>query len=205
MNKLARKIEKMRQMVHIKLYAFLCLILLIVVGTYSYFQFQEYRIILKGAQKSEEFVLNLRPKVSEAKAKYDENKREFDQLSKVVEQNLEKVFPSQENYTELTRQMDTFEESLARSRSPFEVPNIAFQVPVQHNNYSVLPFSMTITSSSENFTKFLHMMENSGAIDGDVRLMSISSIRLSFQGSPVSGSPNDIINFTVQVNAYFQK
>jgi hypothetical protein len=205
MDKITLKLEKRRQKFQIKLYGFLSLLIIAVMGTYSYFQFQDYRFIVEGAEKSDVLALTLRSKASDAKSQYDQNKKTFDQLDRVVQQNLEKVFPSQDDYTELTRQIDSFEESLSRSRSPFEVSNLSYQNVVEEDNYFILPFRMSITSSSENFTKFLHMIENSGAIDGDTRLMSVSSIRLSFQGSPGAGSPTDIINFTVQINAYFQK
>ena len=48
--------------------------------------------------------------------------------------------------------------------------------------------------------KFLHLLENSGSLDDQIRLMDIQSIRLNFDGEDDS----DIINFTVQINAYFQ-
>ncbi len=205
MAKLAAQIERRRQKIQTRAYLLLCLVLLAVVGVYTYFQFVEYQFISQGVQKSEVLAANLRSGVGEARSQYEENRRVFDQLDRVIEQNLEKVFPTDDDYTELTRQLDSFEESLARGRSPFEVSSIEYQSVVERDSYSVLPFRMSIQSSPENFTKFLHMVENSGVIDGQTRLMSVSSIRLSFRGSPVAGSPADIITFTVQVNAYFRK
>lgn len=205
MGKLTAKIEEARQKMQMKIYIFLCVVLLIAVGSYTYFQFEEYRFVSQGVQKSEVLSSNLRSVVGEVRAQYEENRRVFDQLDRVIENNLEKVFPADDDYTGLTRQLDSFEESLASGRSPFEVSSIEYQSVIERENYSILPFRMNIQSSPENFTKFLHMIENSGVIDGQVRLMSVSSIRLSFSGSPVAGSPSNIINFNVQINAYFRK
>lgn len=205
MGKLTAKIEEKRKQIQIKVYIFVCVVMLIVIGAYTYLQFEEYRFVSQGVQKSEVLASNLRSVVGEVRAQYEENRREFDQLEKVVEQNLEKVFPVNDDYTGLVRQLDSFEASIASGRSPFEVSSIEYQNVIEHENYSILPFRMNIQSSPQNFTKFLHMIENSGIIDGEVRLMNVSSIRLSFSGSPVAGSPSDIINFNVQINAYFRK
>ena len=62
---------------------------------------------------------------------------------------------------------------------------------------------LSIRSSSSNFTKFLHHIENSGNLESGVRLMDISSIKLNFEDSSRAGEAS-IINFNVQINAYFQ-
>ncbi len=204
MDKVTAKMEKRRQKVYIRAYLLLCVVLLAVMGFYTYSQFVEYRLVSQGAEKSESLSGFLRTKVPEVRAEYEENKELFDRLDRVLSQNLERVFPPEDDYTGLTRQLDSFEESISRSGSPFEVSNIEFQNVIERDNYKILPLRMNIRSSSENFTKFLQMVENSGAIDGDIRLMSVSSIRLSFQGSPIA-DPSEIINFSVQLNAYFQK
>lgn len=204
MAKISAKIEERRQRLHTKAYFFLSVLLLVTMGIYTYFQFNEYRLLADGVDKGQELESSLRAEVVEVMEEYESNRELFDRFQKTIEENLKNVFPDEDNYTDLTRQLDTFEESLASGRSPFEVSNINYQAVIERENYFILPFRMNIRSSSENFTRFLHMMENSGAIDGDVRLMSVSSIRLSFQGSPVA-DPTEIINFTVQVNAYFQK
>lgn len=190
---------------HIKVYVSLCLILLIAVGIYSFFKFQEYQLIREGIAKSEQLIVSLRDEVSETKTQYDTNKKDFDQLDKVLDQNMQSVFPATDNYTELTRQFDAYEESLAQNLSPFEVSSIEYQSPIESENYSVLPLRMNIRSSVENFTKFLHLIEESGAFDSSVRLMSVSSIKLNFQAPTGDELTGETINFTVQINAYFQK
>lgn len=204
MSTISRQLEERRQKIHIRSYAALCIILFLTMGFYSYKKFQEYSYIKGGLQTSTIISEQLRSEVGNVKTQYDNNKKNFDQLDKVIDQNLSIVFPFDDNYTELTRQLDSYEEDLAKNNSPFEVSNIEYQSAVEGDNYSILPFRMTIKSSSDNFTKFLHLIEDSGAFDGNVRLMDISSIKLNFE-SRSEGQSEQLINFTVQINAYFQK
>lgn len=206
MAKIYRQIEERRQKIHIRTYATLCTILFLIMGFYTYNKFQEYSYIKSGLQASTNIAGQLRTEVAQVKTHYDNNKKDFDQLDKIMDQNLATVFPSNDNYTELTRALDSYEEDLAQNNSPFEVSNIEYQNPTtsEEEAFSVLPFRMTIRSSSDNFTKFLHLVENSGAFDGDARLMDMSSIKLNFENSEGDQS-EELINFTVQINAYFQK
>ena len=72
------------------------------------------------------------------------------------------------------------------------------------SQYSILPLTMTIRSSSDNFRKFLQMIEHSGSFTEQIRLMDLQSIRLNFGNDDSQNVESQIINFTVQINAYFQ-
>lgn len=188
---------------HIKAYAVLCLVILASMGAYTYQKWQTYDLAKEAAAKNKELITALRDKVSDEKTEYYAQKDGFNNLNKEIAQRLAYVFPLTDEYTDLTRQLDSFEEELSKKNSPFDVSNIDYQAPTQNDYYSILPFRMNIRSSSENFTKFLHLMENSGSLNDQIRLMDISSIRLNFEGS--DENKPEIINFTVQINAYFQK
>ena len=128
--------------------------------------------------------------------------RYIDNIAFGVDEKLEFIFPSTDGYTALTRQLDLFEEELSKKNNPFEISSIEYQTTEELENYSVLPLRMSIESSADNFTKFLHQIENSGSLDDQVRLMDIQSIRLNFSDNE---DESKLIKFTVQINAYFQK
>ncbi|MBD3360693.1 hypothetical protein GF366_02725 [Candidatus Peregrinibacteria bacterium] len=202
--KLTYTIQKRRQKMHIKVYAILILIVVASVGFYSYQKWQEYNLARAAVNINQDLTTVLRNEVSDEKSFYDANKEDFEKLDKEVEEKLAYIFPSDDDYTDLTRQLDSFEVELSKRNSPFEISSIDYQTITENEYYKILPLRMNIRSSSENFTKFLHMIETSGSLDERTRLMDISSIRLNFESTEETARP-EIINFTVQINAYFQK
>ncbi|MFH1284188.1 MAG: hypothetical protein ABIH78_01190 [Candidatus Peregrinibacteria bacterium] len=202
---LSYEIQKHRQKMHIKVYGILILIVIVSLGFYAYQNWKEYTLEKQAVSVNKELISVLRDKSSNEKSQYDSQKKEFDDMRKDIETKLAYIFPSNDDYTTLTRQLDSAEEDLSRKNSPFEISNIDYQDVTDNENYSILPFRMNIRSSRENFTKFLHLIETSGALDEKVRLMDISSIRINFENPGEEETANEIINFTVQINAYFQK
>lgn len=199
------KLEERRQKLHIRTYALLCAILTFAMGFYSYTKWTEYDMASRGVSQNKQFITFLRTEVGNEKTVSDTNKPKYNQLSKDIEQKLKVIFPANDDYTALTRQIDSYEEDLSKKTSPFEISNIDYQTAIEEENYSILPFRMNIRSSSENFTKFLHLIENSGTLKDKIRLMDISSIRLNFESNDEDQTAPEIINFAVQINAYFQK
>lgn len=188
---------------HIKAYAILCAILALAAGFYFYQKWQEFHFASEGVRVNKAYIEELRKDVVSEKNQYDKSRDKFDGAGKALETKLATIFPADDNYTILTRQVDAFEYELANKKDQFEVSNIDFDSTVETEKYSILPMRMNIRSSADNFTKFLHWMENAGSLSDEVRLMDISSIRLNFEEG--DEGKTDIINFSVQVNAYFQK
>jgi len=189
---------------HIKAYAILCLVVFLVMGFFSYQKWQEYSVIKLAANANVALISELRNEVTEEKIQYEDLKDEANSLNKEIEEKLQYILPPTDDYTELTRQLDTIEEELASVNDPFDVSNLDYQSVQTTEEFSVLPVRMNIRSSAENFQKFLHIVETSGSLDDRLRLFDISSIRLNFEGSNDDSGP-EIISFTVQLNAYFQK
>lgn len=198
-------VEKRRQKMYIKAYAVLCLALILSLGLYSYKKWQQYTGYRAIVETQKTFITELRDELSDEKAYYEGNKDGFDSLSEEIGANLALIFPAEDDYTALTRQIDDFEKELSKKTNPFEISSIDYQTSLENEFYSILPMRMSIRSSNENFRKFLHLVENSGSLLDQVRLMDISSIRLNFLSSDEDTVGPEIINFTVQINAYFQK
>lgn len=205
MPNLSYLIATKREETQVKSYAVLCGILLISFGIFFYAKWQEYSVISTVVDKNKTLISALKEEGANEKAVFETNKSGFNQLKTEIETNLAEVFPASDAYTELTRKMDSFEQKLSSKDSVFEVSNIEYQTVTKKDNYSVLPMRMTIKSSKDNFEKFLHYVETSGSLSDKIRLMDISSIKLNFENnSDLSGKQAEVLNFSVQINAYFQ-
>lgn len=199
------QILEKKQKFQIKTYIVLIVILVVGMGTYTFLQWQDYNMAKKGTLEGDQFLEFLKEEAIKEKTSYDGKKVEFDGLYNQMDTKLATIFPPDDAYTSLTRQLDDFEQELAKLHNPFEISNINYQGVVEGENYSILPLRMNIRSSASNFTKFLHLIENSGTLNEDIRLMDLSSIRLSFEEADKESGEPDIISFSVQINAYFQK
>ncbi len=197
--------EERLQKLHVRIYAVLCLILLLSAGFYIFNKWNQYRMAIQGVAQNKAFIADLRRDVSKEKIELEDKKLAANQLNKEVEQKLKVIFPATDDYTNLTRQIDAYEVQLSTKSNPFEIANIDYQTPIQAETYAILPLRMSIRSSKENFTKFMHMVESSGSLKDNVRLMDMSSVRLNFQNNSDGEGASDIISFSVQINAYFQK
>lgn len=188
----------------LKAYVSMCLLLVALVGVYSYFQLDKYTRYNEAIASNDAFVTVLKDSRSTEESVYDSEKPKFKKLQTDMEETLKEVFPISDNYTELTRAFDTFEQSLHRATNPFVISSIDYQdVKTSANGqYKYLPLRMNISSSKENFMKFLEYIETSGSLVGKVRLMDIQSIRLNF--SEDAGTDVKTINFSVLIHAYFQ-
>lgn len=183
----------------------MCLIVLAGAGAYTYFKFNEFNRARAAIVTNKTLIEQLRAEEISAKGDFESQKEEFIKLNSEINEKLEFIFPETNQYTVLTKQLDSFEEELTSKSNPFEVSSIEYQEVQEREHSSILPFRMNIMSSPANFTKFLHLMETSGSLVDQVRLMDITSIRLNFQDAEEDGKKIKNINFTVQVNAYFQK
>lgn len=118
------------------------------------------------------------------------------------------ILPQDENYTELTRMFDAFFADNDKQNSPIFESSLRYgkSAPVDGMpGISALPISMNIEGSRENFFKFLEFIKNSGSLETGVRLMAVNSIQLNFpEGGEILQDPYQKINFTLDMNAYYQ-
>lgn len=119
-----------------------------------------------------------------------------------IKKRLEAIMPYDEAFTDLTRELDNFFEKNYKQNEMFVAGSLNFGKPIipkEDAGYAVLPFSMNIESSLENFNKFLEFVAKSGTLESMTRLMDIESIRLNF-----GGEEKEKITFSVNMRAYFQ-
>ncbi len=187
----------------ITFYTILCVLFVGLIGVYTYFKWVDYGLYKEAVAQNETVIQDLKSQTVSEKSEYQNQKKIFDDLSDGINASLKEVFPAGDSYTELTRAFDHFESETDRNNNKFVISNIEYQdVQVSEDGaYKYLPLRMTISSSEENFTKFLQYIEKSGSLLDKVRLMDIQSIHMSFDDSENSSG---VINFSVKINAYFQ-
>ncbi len=187
-------------------------------GVAAYYGYTQY-VKLSGAQdalaKEQTRITELQNVQAGTGTDYINLKRDFDQKYSGVLDSLQAVYPLEENYTDLTRLFDSFFQTNNTPFNPVFVSDIKFGVAKidANSDYAVLPVTMTIAGTQDNFMKFLKFVETSGVLEDKTRLMDVRSISINFTGSSAlagfgvtqTTSNQPMINVSVALNAYFQK
>ena len=77
----------------------------------------------------------------------------------------------------------------------------------EKNGTAYLPVDMQMNGSRDNFFGFLSYIENSGALDGQVRLMDIADVSVSVDDSTAAEDTGaaPMVSFSVNIRAYYQQ
>lgn len=193
----------------IQLYAVLSLILIIFLGFYGFTNVT--KMLDMRSQKNLNFQLHSSLKDTDERVaeELSKVKKENKVLSQQIQNELDLVFPRNENHTVLTRTLEQFEADFNRTLNPFIINSLQYQQSQKSktDDYSLLPFKMTLHSSYDNFFAFLNYVENSGVLNDKTRLLDIESIVINFtspQGAPGNLSGQNEINFNVSMKAAFR-
>ena len=173
---------------------------------YGIFQYRVYTAESAATVDNEARIAQVKKQLSGAQSDFKEiggvhagKQRDFDKT-------MATILPQDENYTELTRLLDNFFSERDAPDNPLFQSSLRFGkgTPVTGMpGISILPISMNIEGTRDNFFKFLDFVNNSGSLDNGVRLFEISSIQLNFpEGGEVLKDLKQKINFTVDMNAY---
>jgi hypothetical protein len=198
----------------IRSYTGMMLLVLIAAGVYGYLQFQKLSDNWNAIATEQALAVQLQTAGNQFSADYTELKATFDKNFAAILNSIQGVYPTEEDYTELTRTLDKFFQATNSSLNPIFASNLQFsQARIDDaHDYAILPLTMTISATRENFEKFMKYIENSGALEEKTRLMEITSISINFASQPASAftvSPTaaeiPLLNVSVSMNAYFQK
>ncbi|MBU0981460.1 hypothetical protein KKC94_02090 [Patescibacteria group bacterium] len=132
--------------------------------------------------------------------RYEEIKPELNAARESAGQQIEAVFPTNDDVTNLTRLFDDFEVKNNFDSNPFLINSVNYLNPLEEDNYRILPMTMQITASKKNFLKFLEYIESSGSLESEVRLMSVESITVKYPDTY-----GGIYDVGLQINAYFSR
>lgn len=150
----------------------------------------------------------LNARLGEAKSAFQRFADAQSEHAKELAVKVEAILPAREEYTELTRQFDNFFAENDRPGNPALLTSLRFgkgEPSAGAEDISMLPVSMNIEGTRDNFMKFLRFVNNSGSLESSARLLEIKSIQLNFPGEGENVSdPKQKLNFTVELNAYYQ-
>jgi len=192
----------------------LTVLVLVAAGVYCYFQYQKLAEAQTALADEQSRMSSMQASVDQYSRSFDDLKKAADADSAEITNKIQGVYPLEENYTALTRMLDVFFKDNDKPSNPIFAGSLSFSEPVVDANkdYAVLPFTMSIEGTRENFEKFLRYVEGSGELGGNVRLMDIKMISLNFPAeaaaaftvSPEAGAAENL-NVSVSMDAYFQK
>ena len=156
----------------------------------------------KPGAGNQAFIEKLQSEFKTAREKYEASNGQFADSQKTFQSKLLTVLPAGEQYTRITRDFDNFFEKNFTSKNKFIASSMRFGqgIASEAGSYAILPISLNIESSEENFSKFLDFINSSGKIEDGGRIMDIQSIRISL---PEEGSGGDL-SYTVNINAYYR-
>ena len=176
-----------------------------VYGTMQYkFVFAESQAVVENGATRDAIQNELKIE-KEAFQKFAEEraKKQSDYMKKISS-----ILPPDENYTDLARTLDDYFAQNDTPDNPIFESSLRFGkgAPVSGSqDISSLPISMNLEGTRANFFKFLNFINSSGSLETGIRLMEINSIQLNFpEGGEVISNPKQRINFTVDMNAYYE-
>lgn len=192
-------------------YKFLAVVLVVAAGVNGYFQWQKLSSAQQAMVDEQTLSQNIATGVSKYNDLYGSLKKGFEEDFVGLKDAIQAVYPDQENYTILTQSLDKYMHDNSTNENPIFMSDLKFgEARIDKNkDYAVLPFSLTLTTSQENFDNFLHFVETSGALSEKVRLMDLNSISISFSESQKAetGTLNQskqMLDVSLAMNAYFQ-
>ena len=193
----------------IRNYMVFTMIVLLAAGVYGFFQLQKLtaaQVALAQGVSTSEQLANSVDSFSES---YVDSKKTFDEGFASILNSVEGVLPLEEDYTDLTRLLDDFVQKNNTSLNPITMDNVSYGAAQKiEDNYSVLPVTLSINASRDNFENFLRFIFSSGALQERTRLMDIQAISINFsaqrQGLATTIGEEAMLNVSIQLNAYFQ-
>lgn len=195
-------------------YILLAIIIAGLIGYYGYDKVNLYSEMKAWISENEGQKSEIRTAIQEEQKAYQEDKTVMTSKMQKKIAILDDIFPPEESLTVLTRAFDKFFIENDFANNPLNLPSLSFGA-VQTNeewDYNILPVTLTASGSRINFLKFLAYIEDSGLMDSKNRLMAIERLDIDFQiseeaaeGEAIRRKPQEIVSFTANINAYFQK
>lgn len=190
------------------LYFFLALIVLAGAVAYGALQYQIFQAEHQAIEDNSVRLAALAGTVQKAGVEFKQFAEERAKKQAELTKQLANILPQDENYTELTRQLDNYFIEHDKVGNPFFQSSLRFgkSAPIADIvGISALPISMNLDGTRDNFYRFLDFVNSSGLLETGTRLMDIHSIQLNFkEGGEVVKNPKQEINFTVEMNGYYQ-
>lgn len=192
---------------NLRAYWVLVFVVLAAMSYYSYFKFVELYTKTEAVNEYTSILSDLKGTLDTEKEEYETLRDDKKDMYLAMHNDVNAVLPVNEEYTELTRELDAFfVDELSTKSNPIFVSNLNYAQPKldESGEYSFLPVTLTITCTKENFFKFLDYIENSGSLTDKGRLMDIQSIQVNLKEGATAAQKGQV-SLNVTLHAYFQK
>lgn len=178
------------------------LFIILVTISYGVYQWYEREALSVELTRLDTEASNLTAEIDQLKEDYDSVKLEVSAERETAAQELAVVFPTKEDLTTLTRLFDDFAAEKHFEGNPFFISSISYEEASLSDNgsYRYVPLRLTFTSSKKNLSKFLEYIETSGSLEGEIRLMSVEDLVISYPAE--YGGTFEV---SAEVNAYFSQ
>lgn len=189
------------------IYFVLAAAVLVITVVYGVVQGRVFALEKAAVADNENTIRQKESVLQDIQRQYSDLASEESEKQEEMLRRIANILPPDENYTELTRQLDRYFLDNDRPGNQILQSSLRFGkgAPVEGTkDISALPFSMNIEATRENFFRFLDYVNSSGSMENGTRLMDIKSIQLNFpeEGENIR-NPRQMINFTVDMNAYY--
>ncbi len=134
----------------------------------------------------------------------DQLKGVYDAEVSEAEAVIDTIFPGDVDRIGITKRLENFATSINAIDPPFELNSLSFGDPEQEQGFTLLPISLSTSSSRENFNRFLQLINMSGLENADIpiRLMEVSNITIRYKGADPKTGEDLGVDFSVKLNAY---
>jgi hypothetical protein len=197
----------------ISTYAILTLVILAGAAYYGYQQYVKLTDAQNAIVAEQEQSGVLQTAADKYEKDYNELKKAFETDFASTLNALEAVYPSAENYTALTKVLDSYflDKNKSNPGEPIFNSDLKFSRPLidDGKDYAVLPFSMTVSATKKSFEDFLRYVESSGSLDDKSRLMDIKAISINFPVAQTEGETQiqgaNQYSISLSMDSYFRK
>lgn len=193
----------------IRTYVFVTIFLLAGAAVYGYFQYTKLAMAQEAITQEDQQLVALTDLQGKFHNEYLDSKSAYDTEFQKINEQIENVFPLNDDYTALTQKLDDYVNYTLNSKTnPIFMSNLSYGAAMEGNgDYRILPFTVTLETTRKNFEAFMRFVQNSGELQEGTRLMDVKSLSLSFGGAPEGGEvvSEPMLNVNMTVNAFFQK
>jgi hypothetical protein len=199
-------------------FAILSVIILAVGAFYGYMHYTEYQAATTALTEGTAHLSELKASSDQAKMAYLTLKKDMESQNVGVNQAIEQILPSNEDFTDLARALDKYFLNTAATPNAMFLSDLRFASPVinDEKEFAVLPFTMSLSANETSFSTFLEYIENSGDLNDRTRLLDIASVNMSYQLPRSASSTGNAtqpsvstavrdVSASLNLRAYFQK
>jgi hypothetical protein len=190
-------------------YVFFTIMFFVAAAIYGYFDYTELTRAKAALNEGQVLLMQMQSGEKQIANDYLLVEETYKERYRKEREAIKSVFPMEEDYTSLTKVIDAFMYETNTTSNPIFMSDLKFsKARIDANtDYAVLPFSLTLSTTRQNFEAFLKYIESSGSLDNGSRLMDIKSISINFptKTERSSGYGSTLMNVSISLNAYFQK